>query len=577
MKSWTEDFAAFWKNKFYAVSLALTAVFSYGFMVTHHTVGIDDTPYALYFEDGLAAIVGRWVMFLINKAAHISDFAPFLTDLAGVLIFMAGVTVWCVLLKRIFLDKIPMYGYILFACLFLSNPLISEVYTYYLHNGVAAGYLFCGVSLCFFLEGCVRFGGKKAGFDGKPFLLWLGSALCLWVAMGCYESFMIVYLVGVCIALCSLRMNRGRGRREASKKCEGETCEAAVRVIPALCAAALIAVVGIILRSVMILLVTRVFGLESLRDEAVQRSLTEMAGWLFKEGAFSELGMILKRVFVMYGVFGYAYYPIKIYVAACICALLVSLWRAIRCRDPWILVLAIGSITASYLLVFVEGKATLYRSAQFLPLFCAWGLLLAVFAVGRAVEWMKGKKIRGKLGLIHLLTAAALAVVVWNQCTDMNKWFYVDYLKYEDAKNTMNQIAYELEKNFDTSKPVVFTGTYSIPKSIIGDAYVDYGSETYFKMLRLTSLVDEHLLEKFNRDYGVWVAQTPSLSVLDWGRYAFDNDEELVRFFSMHGHELKPLLDEKEYGKAEEYSLKLPSFPEEGAIVDMGEYIIVHF
>ena len=37
-------------------------------------------------------------------------------------------------------------------------------------------------------------------------------------------------------------------------------------------------------------------------------------------------------------------------------------------------------------------------------------------------------------------------------------------------------------------------------------------------MHRLTDFVDEHLLEKFYREYGVWVAQTPSLSVLDWGR-----------------------------------------------------------
>ena len=560
MKSWLEDFISFWKNKYYAIALSLTAVFSYGFLVTHQTVGIDDTPFAYYFEDGLAAIVGRFVLFLLNKAAHISDFAPFLTDLAGVLIFMAAVTVWCVLLKRIFRDRIPMYGYILFGCLFLSNPLVSEVFTYYLHNGVAIGYLFSGLGLCLFWEGVNRWESKEGkGIQRRLMSVWLGSAACLWIAMGCYESFMIVYLVGVCIVLCSARMN---GK---------------VKVFAALCQAAFLAVAGIVLRSVTIVLVTKAFGLEGLRDEAVQRSVTEMAGWMFQPGAFSELGMILKRVFVMYGVFGYAYYPIAIYVWACGTAVIVSVWRGICRRDFWIPVLAVGGIIASFLLVFVEGKATLYRSAQFLPLFSAWGLLLAVYGVHLFADWVKGRQAFRTARLVSVVMAVLLAVVVWNQCTDMNKWFYVDYLKYEDAKNTMNQIAYELEKNYDTSKPVVFTGTYQIPRSIIADAYVEYGSETYYKMLRLTSLVDEHLLEKFNRDYGVWVAQTPSLSVLDWGRYAFDNDEELIRFFSMHGHELQPLLDTDAYGPAEEYSLELPSFPREGSIVDMGEYIIVHF
>ncbi len=32
-----------------------------------------------------------------------------------------------------------------------SSPLISEVFTYFLHNGIAIGYLCCGISLC-----CVR-------------------------------------------------------------------------------------------------------------------------------------------------------------------------------------------------------------------------------------------------------------------------------------------------------------------------------------------------------------------------------------------------------------------------------------
>ena len=85
MKEWLEEYKGFWKNKFYCLMLGLTGLLSYGYLVTHQTVGIDDTPYAYYFEEGLAAIVGRWVMFLVNKVLHISEFAPFVTDLCGVL------------------------------------------------------------------------------------------------------------------------------------------------------------------------------------------------------------------------------------------------------------------------------------------------------------------------------------------------------------------------------------------------------------------------------------------------------------------------------------------------------------
>jgi hypothetical protein len=89
-------------------------------------------------------------------------------------------------------------------------------------------------------------------------------------------------------------------------------------------------------------------------------------------------------------------------------------------------------------------------------------------------------------------------------------------------------------------------------------------------------MIDDNLLEKFYRPYGVWVAQTPSLSVIDWGRYAFDDDSELVKFFDMLGLKLQPLTD-TDYAPIEEYSKQLPEYPAEGSIADMGDYIIVHF
>ncbi len=578
MKDWIKDFIHLLKNKYYVLALSLTATFSFGYLVTHQTVGIDDTPYAYYFEEGLAAIVGRWVMFLVNKVLHISEFAPFVTDLAGVLILMAAVTVWCVLMKRIFGEKIPMTGYILYSCLFLSNPLHSEVFTYYLHNGVATGYLFCGISLCCLFDGLLKMqpkvgekGSWSFGRECAGWKRWLFSALCLWVSMGCYESFMVVWLVGVCVVLCSMRMCSATLRSQKS----------GMGTFRALCIAAVIAAVGMILRGLMVAGVTAAFGLEYLQGEAVQRSITEMMGWMSDPENAGLLGMILKRIFVMYGVFAYAYYPIRIYVIACVAVGIVSMWMGIRKKSLWIPVLAVGSFIASYLLVIIEGKATLYRAAQFLPMFSAWGLLLIMYAAQGIGAVLRKRQSAGMghkcAGLLNGIVCALLVITVWNQCTDTNKWFYVDDMKYQNAKETVSQIAYELEKNFDISKPVAFTGVYMIPRSIIADAYVEYNSQIFYKMKRITDPIDVHLLDKYYRDYGVWVAQTPSLSVIEWGREAFDSGEELKRFFAMHGHEIQTVNDREQYRKAVQQAIGMPSFPKEGSIVDMGEYIIVNF
>lgn len=552
MEEYRENFAALCKNRRYVLPLALTALLAYGFMVTHPTVGIDDTPYGYYFQEGLVAIVGRWVLYLLNKVLSIGEFAPLITDLAGVLILMAGVTVWTALFRTVLRDKVPEWGYLFFAAVFLSCPLISEVYTYFLHNGISIGYLCTGISLCFL---------RQWRRNGKRLSWFAGTACFLWIAVGCYESFMVVWLLGVFLLLLT--------------ECYSGTKP---RVFRSLCMSAVAAVCALILRSLTTAAVTGVFGLGYLKEEAVHRSVTEMASWVLAPGAGSEFAMLLKRIYVMYGVFAFAYLPIKIFVLASVFLLGYGIYGSIRRRTPWILLLTIGSFAASFLLVVVEGKATLYRAAQFLPVLCGYGALLLCFGLRK----MQEGRLFHRLEFLKKLCGGAvffvLCVILWNQCADMNRWFYVDYMKYEAAKETVDRVAYELEHSFaPLEKPVVFTGEYQIPRDLVQAAFVPYNSETFYRMRRWTDPMDRHLLEKFYRDYGVWVAQTPALSVIEWGRYAFDTDQELARFFQMHGHELQPCLLPENYGAAEAASLELPRFPREGSIVDMGDYIIVHF
>lgn len=466
-------------------------------------------------------------------------------------------------------EKVPYSGYWFFSCIFLSCPLISEVFTYYLHNGIAIGYLCSGLSLCLLREGYLLAENSSLremqGNLKRAVLLRLFGALCLMVAaLGCYESFMVVWLCGLLLMLLAERL---AGMRKP--------------VLRRLCIAAALTVTGILLRSIVIGAVTAVFRLGYLKEAASQRSIGELLGWMFEPGALAEFSMALKRAFVMYGAFAYAYYPIKIFVLSAAIIGLFCIWRSMRQKDVWILLLAAGSFVAAFLLIVIEGNVTLYRSAQFLPLFCGYGFLILAYAMRgltAALERMKGKHrlwgvvARGSRFLFPLIGA----VVLWNQCEDLNHWFYVDYKKYEYTRDLADRIAYALEADYDASKPVVFTGDWENPKGLVADAYVDYGTEKFFQIKQVTDLVDERLLEKFYRDYGVWVAQTPSLTVVSWGKYAFGTDAELARFFAHHGYEIVPLSEEAWYEEAEFYSLNLPRFPERGSIVDRGDYLIVH-
>ena len=573
MQKWKGYGRHFWQNRLYMGILLLTAVCAYGYKVTNATIGIDDTPSLYYFEEGLIAIVGRWVLFLLNKVVALAEFVPFVTDFAAVVLLVLAAIVWSALFYSVLGEKVPVIGYAFFGAVFISSPLISEVFTYFLHNGIAIGYLCCGISLCCVREwqSSRRKMQKNSGIRERINCLAVSkiaaAAVFLWIAMGCYESFMILWLAGLMLLLLTERIALGRQEKD---------------VFATLVAGAVTALLAIVLRSLMIVVVTKAFHLEYLQGEAVQRSVTEMLGWMLQPGAFSELAMILKRTFVLYGVFAYAYLPIRIFVLSACVITVVTLVRVIRGRDLWALVLLPAAYLAAFSLLFIEGKATLYRSAQFLPVFCGYGALLLVYGIWQLTgnPAKKAKKATGrKLSAgVRGLTFLVLAVILWNQCMDMTRWFYIDKKKYDEAVKTVDQIALDLERGFDTYKPVIFTGNYEIPYSIIQDAYVSYSSPIYYKMKRLTDLIDPDLLDKYNRgSKGVWVAQTPSLSVIDWGRYAFDSDAELVKFFRMHGHQLVALEDISLYADAEKESLDLPEYPQEGYIVDKGEYIIVHF
>lgn len=563
------------ENRLYMGILLLTAVCAYGYKVTNVTIGIDDTPSLYYFEEGLIAIVGRWVLFLLNKVITLAEFVPFVTDFAAVILLIAAAIVWSALFYSVFGEKIPVTGYAFFAAVFVSCPLISEVFTYFLHNGIAIGYLSCAVSLCFMREwqNSIRKPRKGSGLWEKldcPAVTKLAAAaVFLWIAMGCYESFMILWLAGLLLLLLSERICLGTERTART----GER-----GVFGTLAGGALAALAAVLLRSLMIVVLTKAFHLEYLQGEAVQRSVTEMLGWMVQPGAFGELIMILKRTFVLYGVFAYAYLPIRIFVLSAVVITVVTLVRVIRGRDLWALILLPTAYLAAFSLLFIEGKATLYRSAQFLPIFCGYGALLFAYIIYELTR-SPGRGVHRKLCLgTRGIAVAVLVVITWNQCMDMTKWFYIDKQKYDVAVQTVDQIALDLERDFDTSKPVIFTGNYEIPYSIVKDAYVSYGDSKYYKMKRLTDLIDPDLLDKYNRgSRGVWVAQTPALSVIDWGRYAFDSDAELVKFFAMHGHSLVACGDIDRYAEAEEESLDLPEYPQDGYIVDKGDYIIVHF
>lgn len=557
MKRLVNDIKTFCECKYYVIGLALVAVCAYGYAVTHYAIGMDDTVIPLYFEEGLAPYVGRWSLFVINKIFHIADFIPWMVELVSVMILMLSVTLWCVLWKRICEPRVvlPVWSYVFVAAIFLSCPLISEVFVFYLHNGVCMGYGVTALALLCLMNS-VSQGATKA-YRLRQLIL---SGILLTVALGCYESFMMVYITGAVMCFFLIRILYGKAGEESAYQ---------AKILPWIGKGLLVVLVSVVMRAIILAVLKAVYHLESL--EAYDVLYRSLFGDIFTvEG---ELIMTIKRFVMKYYVHGIVYLPITVLVLALFFIGFYSLYCGIKKKDIMLPLCSVALVVLPIFMSMVEGLATRYRSAQYVPVIGAFAVLLLLleFQLHKVPKWLP------------VCSYILLGILLYNQCADMNRWFYLDYLKYRNTKEVMNQIAYDLEKDYDSSKPIIFRGAYEVPYEISEDAYISFSSSEFNWICRLTDWIDPHLKEKFYAPNGkgyVFV-ETPVVSTLQWGVTAFDGTaQQLIEFWNMHGHDsfrcetdLNAIEEAEQIRNAED----MPGYPKNGYIKEFEDYIIVNF
>lgn len=553
MKKILSELKQFLQCRSYVLIVGLAAICSYGFAMMHPAIGMDDTAIYLYFEEGMAPYVGRWTLYMLNKVLPLDYFAPWMMELVSVLIFCISVTLWCVLFWRICKDfvDIPKWCYGIAAAIFLSSPLINEVFVFYLHNGICLSYGLIALSLLFLLNMLER------GMSRKQIICSAcASAVSLTCALGCYESFAIVYTMGA--VMCFFLIRRWY--------C-GEKMKYSHKPLPWLFACSGIGIAGVLLRSIILAVIKGVYGLSKL--DSYHIAYRSLLSGIFQ--APEELVMELKRFWMKYYVNGIVYLPIAVLVLAIVFIGIYAIYYGIRKKDAWFAVCEIALVLFPIFMCILEGIATRYRTAQFVPIMGAF----AVFLLLMELHAHRRKPILA--GSIYLM----LGILLFNQCADMNRWFYVEYKKYEDVKEVLNQTAYELEKNHDTSKPIILKGAYKVPYEIAKDAYCSFSSRQYQWICRISDIVDPHLKEKYYAENGrgYIFTETPITSVLQWGLTAFDGTAaQIFNFWEMHGYSFICETDLDKIEQAEELrkELQMPAYPQEGYIQDCGEYILVN-
>lgn len=547
----------------YLLIVILTAVFSYGYNITHFAIGVDDTALELYFEEGLSVCTNRWTLFFLNRVLHfnIVNWPTWIVEFASVCILVISFVLWQFLISHVLASvnvTLPREIYGLAVALAVSCPIISEVWVYYLHNGVAMAYGLTAYALMLFLQSLRR--------DVHHGILKIvGSGMCLAIALGCYETMMDCFLIGalavfmILHALLDKRENSSYDIRFFSWTVKG----------------GLVLAISLLVRAVVHEILMSVYCLDSMAKYGVNDYNSLFGDLFITPGA---LGILLKKMYLRYFVNGVAYLPIAFLILSWAAIGFFAVLFTIKRKNLWVIVCVPAMVLVPVMSSIVAGRAKAYHSAQFVPIM----IMLGFVFFGIIMYQHKGLQKRIVRGVIAGIALCGIVV----QIKDMNKWFLQDYNKFLESRQIMADAAENLLENYDIKKPVVVVGAVMPSEKLCKEASIPLDSWKYHIIDRLT-FFDPTIKEKFHANYGGWgyfFTESPLLSVLTWARNPFENcdliaSQQYINFWKMIGYDDFLYVSHTEMiERAEELrkSLRMPGYPCEGYIFDAGDMLIVN-
>ncbi len=527
MKPLVDDVKLFLKEKKIIIPVCIVMVLSYLYLWTHPSMGVDDTAMYRYFQDGYAPHYGRWTVFLLAKLVHIIDFTPVVVDAIGVLLITLSALGMCSLWKKSSGNRIPMEAYAVFCCFMISYPLINEVYVYYLHNGLGVAYVLTIAS--YYL---LRFSERKRDI--------LYSALLFAPAISCYEPLAEVFLLFL-FADTLIRMTLGK---------EHISWKQWMALFLRCC---IVIIVGMMIKTWVARIVLWTVGMEP-----YFHSIGKELKWLFSGEMWSTImGMIrgFGRYYVLNATVNFA---ITMFWIAMAIFAGFGIYQVIKKKSVLLCLNVVGIVGISWVISVIEGTIGAYRMMQPFPVLVALSMLLLYYWLASADrrKWIRN------IGLVVIL------ICLYNQVYETNKWYYVDYMKYEEEKMICHELAYDIKREATMEKPIIFVGRIEEYGTIKTYMCVRPDSWQY----RLFAAVDG--TTETDKQYEI--IQNPAwYSVFSWGVDAFDEQAtEIANFFAYHGYPIETASREEKWAILPDVQ-DMPVWPKVGSIVETKDHVIV--
>lgn len=524
------------------VVTAITAFFAYGYEILHPTVGIDDTEIERYVLKGWEPLFNRPTLVIPGLILRFDKYVPYVYDILGMVFMIAAACLFCYIWHYISGGRIHTVSYCLFSVLFVSSPIMCETFIFYLHNGAGVAFIFVAVAT----YAAYRFVFKN---DKKAFAL---ATLMIVLAIGCYESFALVYAVAVMIAFLLERIYTNEKYSFKMFALEALSC-----VIPIIS--------GVVCRTLVSNILPVVLKTET-EGKIINAHSGSFKYWFMNNPVIILKDLIYKfiaRYIISGSYFGWV---IILWILGILCTMYAAY---LMIKRKWIeaLMLAVMSIIP-WLLVIYEMEMTPYRAMHGLMMWmAAIGLLVPEFLL------ILCKKKRMKL-TITIIIGLFITGAGFLQIRDAFIYYKLDFDTYLEDLRYTTELNTFLQANYN-NLPVVFVGKYQMPEELRKRAYFLEGTKEYNNIANSFNLGKTKAFYYYCDNYGYQLYDVAHVDPLSWAAYANPSyhNAEITDFFNMHGYNIsKP-----ENPDFDEILEKSPEniWPMEDSVVEFDEYIVV--
>ncbi len=532
------------KNPSFIVPIVIVAIASYGYLLGHSTINVDVLAADRYFQGMELVAQGRIVLPILEKILKIFNFYPFLVDFIAVLFFIFDILLYCSIFDVMSKNKIKPIAYTVFACIFISYPLIMEYFTFVpLGLSCAMAFALVAISIILFNECLIS----------KRLRFFFSSIFTLWMSISIYESFAVVYIMAVLLIIL-IKILFSNKEKVKLRKIIIYGLQFAIPLM-----------IAVLFNIVLVKFALNIFHIKK-SDNAAKIVYYERLG--VKNG----IQNLFNTIIIEYIINGLGYLPIANLVICSIISFIIGIVFSIKKKDFSILFIILGMNLTLILLSIIQGGAAFYRTCQQFQLFVAFIFMLLT----QLIIEKERKKIEKYIFFI------IMSFIIFNQVKDIYKLEYLNDLRYQAEKEELTDVANELVSKYDTqNKPVAFFSYDTKLPTCVEEAITVKPNSLHYKVLKYYSEKILNIEEKVEEYQYI---QSALQSCIQWSTASFMEsgkaNEEILKYFKLLGYDFKSV-DSNLYLYnffdllSQEEEKEIPKWPKKGYIIEKDDIILV--